>query len=87
MEGQFVTQSVCGMELNAMKTNKGRRFFIKMTHIIIVIALICAFLTGVLMHPLEEMMLIKILHKLASALLMLGVVVHVIQHNNKYNND
>lgn len=46
-------------------------------------ALAVVFVTGMLLHPLHGMMVIKILHKLFSVLLAVGMIVHVVQHRDR----
>lgn len=41
------------------------------------------FLSGILLHPLQGVFAIKILHKLSSVLLVIGMIVHVVQHKKK----
>lgn len=41
------------------------------------------FLTGILLHPLHEMLILKIIHKLSAVLFVLGVIAHIIQHKKK----
>lgn len=41
------------------------------------------FLTGMLLHPLQGMLVLKILHKLAAVLFVLGIIVHMVQHRKR----
>lgn len=43
-------------------------------------ALIVLFVTGMLLHPLQGVLVLQILHKLSAVLLILGIIGHVIQH-------
>lgn len=38
------------------------------------------FLTGFLLHPLHDVLALKILHKLSAVLFVLGVIAHILQH-------
>lgn len=49
----------------------------------LMVALATVFVTGILLHPLQGILLIKILHKLSSVFLITGMVVHVVQHKEK----
>ena len=40
-------------------------------------------LSGILLHPLMEVAAIKLLHKMSSVLLVIGMIVHVIQHRKR----
>lgn len=47
----------------------------------ILIALLAILLiTGILLHPLHQVLVLKILHKLSAVLFVFGVIVHIIQH-------
>lgn len=37
-------------------------------------------LTGILLHPLHEMVILKIIHKLSAAFLVIGIIIHMVQH-------
>ena len=43
-------------------------------------ALAVLLFTGMLLHPLQDMLLIKMLHKLSAVFLTSGIIVHVVQH-------
>lgn len=38
------------------------------------------FLTGILLHPLHELLVLKIIHKLSAVLLVLCIIAHIVQH-------
>lgn len=38
------------------------------------------FLTGILLHPLHEILVLKIIHKLSAVLFVLGIITHIVQH-------
>lgn len=50
---------------------------------VLIISLAFIFVTGVLLHPLKSIMLIKILHKLASVVFCIATIWHVVQHKKK----
>lgn len=37
-------------------------------------------LTGILLHPLHEVLALKIIHKLSAVLFVLGLIAHMVQH-------
>lgn len=41
------------------------------------------FVTGILLHPMREVLALKIVHKLAAVLFVIGIIVHIIQHRRK----
>lgn len=53
----------------------------------LMVALAVVFATGMLLHPLQGMIAIRLLHKLSSVLLVAGMIVHVIQHNGEKVHD
>lgn len=36
--------------------------------------------TGILLHPLHEVLLLKIIHKLSAVLFVIGIIIHMVQH-------
>lgn len=36
--------------------------------------------TGILLHPLHEVMMLKITHKLSAVLFVIGIIIHLVQH-------
>ena len=38
------------------------------------------FVTGMLLHPMQGVFIIKLLHKLSAIVFILGTVAHVVQH-------
>lgn len=50
---------------------------------IIVGALVVLVITGILLHPLHEMLIMKILHKLAAVCFVLGMIAHFVQHRKR----
>lgn len=49
----------------------------------LLIILAVVFVSGVLLHPFSGVLAIKILHKLSSLLLVVGVMVHILQHRSR----
>lgn len=43
-------------------------------------ALVVLFVTGMLLHPLQGMLAIKLVHKLAAIVFVLGIIGHIVQH-------
>lgn len=41
------------------------------------------FLTGLLLHPLHDILALKIIHKLSAVLFVLGVIAHIVQHKKQ----
>lgn len=61
---------------------KHRTISIQAVDWLLMAALAILFVTGILLHPLHGVLLIKILHKLSAVLFVLGVVVHTVQHRS-----
>lgn len=59
---------------------KYKTFSIRCVDYVLMVSFAVAFLTGVLLHPLHGVLLIKILHKLSAFFLVLGMIWHLIQH-------
>lgn len=47
---------------------------------VLMVSMVVLFLTGMLLHPLQGMPVLKILHELAAVLFLLGIIVHIVQH-------
>lgn len=52
----------------------------RLTDWVIIGTLAVLVITGILLHPLHGMLVIKILHKLAAVCFVIGMVAHIIQH-------
>lgn len=50
---------------------------------ILIAALLILFVTGILMHPLQGILVLKILHKLSAVVFVLGIIGHIIQHRRE----
>lgn len=42
--------------------------------------LVILFVSGMLLHPLHELLVLKIIHKVSAVLFVLGVIAHIVQH-------
>lgn len=62
---------------------KGKKLPIRLVDWGLFGVLATVFLTGMMLHPLQGVLLIKVLHKLSSVLLVLGMIVHVVQHKKR----
>lgn len=47
---------------------------------VLLVSLTVLFVTGMLLHPLQGVLVVKILHKLAAIVFVLGIIGHVVQH-------
>lgn len=47
-------------------------------------AMIVLFATGMLLHPLQNVLILKILHKLSAVVFVLGIIGHVLQHRTSF---
>ncbi|MGN0250299.1 MAG: hypothetical protein ACI4EH_02880 [Oliverpabstia sp.] len=59
---------------------KHKRTSIQAVDWLMIATLTVLIITGVLLHPLADVIFLKILHKLASVLLVLGILGHILQH-------
>lgn len=60
-----------------MKYNKNS---IRVVDWVLMVSLAVLFLTGILLHPLQGISALKILHELAAVFFLLGIIVHMVQH-------
>lgn len=42
--------------------------------------LVILLLTGILLHPLHGMLILKIIHRLSAVFLVIGIIIHMVQH-------
>lgn len=68
------------MDKKTGNSNKRKR---QITNMVMTISLIVVMASGILLHPLRGVGLIKILHALSSLTLTAGIVVHVLQHRGR----
>lgn len=66
-----------------MKKMKYKKASIRKVDIMLMASLAVLVLTGILLHPLQGMLLLKILHKLSAVLFVIGMIVHVLQHRKE----
>lgn len=67
-----------------MKMNQKKdKLSVRLVNKILLADLIVVFLSGILLQIFQEVLGIRIFHKLSSTVLVLGVIVHVIQHKKK----
>lgn len=62
------------------KTMKYRKTSFKAVDILLIVVLALLVITGVLAHPLHDVMAVKIVHKLCAVLFVIGIIVHAAQH-------
>lgn len=62
---------------------KKKKRYVRLVDRMILIALAVMVLSGILLHPLQGLLAIKILHKISSVFLVVGVIVHVAQHRKE----
>lgn len=60
-----------------------RKVSIQMVDKILMAAFAAVILTGILLHPLQDMLILKILHKLSAVIFVVGIIVHMVQHSSK----
>lgn len=65
------------------KKMKYREMMIKVIDWFEIIMLILLIVTGILLHPLQGVMFVKIVHKLAAVLFLIGMLWHMWQHRAK----
>lgn len=53
---------------------------VRLVNHMLLVMLLVVFISGILLHPFQGVLIIKMVHKLSSVLLVVGVIVHVMQH-------
>lgn len=71
-----------------MKKNRKREWLcqkvsVQFVNRILLAALVVVFFSGILLHPLQQVFAIKMIHKVSSVILVIGVIVHIIQHRKR----
>lgn len=71
-----------------MKKNRKREWLCQKASVrfvdrILLAALVVVFFSGILLHPLQQVFAIKMIHKVSSVILVIGVIVHIIQHRKR----
>lgn len=59
---------------------KYKQASVQMVDRILFLALAVVFVSGILLHPLQGVLIIRILHKVSSVIFALGMIIHVLQH-------
>lgn len=72
----MIVVHVC-RQIGKLKYMKGS---VQLVDKMLLTALAVTALSGILLHPLQEMLAIVILHKLSSILFVVATIVHVVQH-------
>lgn len=78
--GVLLTVTVVGHLCKQMAKMKYRNPAIRVVDQILLAATIVMFVTGLLSHPMQGMLVIKLLHKLSAIVFILGTIAHVVQH-------
>lgn len=60
--------------------------YARLVNIVLSIALAAAFLSGILLQVFSGMTVFQVMHNLSSVILVLGVILHVIQHKKQRRN-
>lgn len=63
-----------------MKKMKYRKSSIQIIDIVLMVAMAALFVTGMLLHPLQGVLALKIIHKLAAVIFVLCIIGHIVQH-------
>lgn len=64
----------------AWKIMEYRKASFKAVDILLIVVLALLVVTGVLAHPLHDVLAVRIIHKLCAALFVIGIIVHAAQH-------
>lgn len=78
--GVLLTVTVVGHLCKQMVKMKYRKPAIRWVDEILLAATVVMFVTGMLLHPMQGVFIIKLLHKLSAIVFILGTVAHVVQH-------
>lgn len=66
-----------------MKKMPYRKAQIKVMDWVLILSLAVLFVSGMLLHPLQGVLALKIVHKLAAVIFVLGIIGHIVQHRRK----
>lgn len=66
-----------------MKKMPYRKALIGVMDWVLIISLAVLFVSGMLLHPMQGVLAVKIAHKLAAVIFVLGIIGHIIQHRRK----
>lgn len=72
----MVAVHVC-RHIGKLKHKKGS---VRITDLVMLVAMAVVFFSGMLLHPLQGSLVILIIHKMASVIFVIGMIVHVVQH-------
>ena len=62
------------------KKTPNRQRFIRLVNGLLMGTLAVLIVSGILLHPLHDVLAVKILHELSAVLFILGVILHIVQH-------
>ena len=66
-----------------MPKMKYKNRHIRLVDRILLISLAILLITGILVHPLHDILLIRLLHKLSAVIFVPGLMIHIVQHAKK----
>lgn len=66
-----------------MKKMKHQKLPIRVVDQILIAATLVMVFSGIMMHPLHGVMLLKILHKLSAVVFVVGIIIHMVQHKER----
>lgn len=69
-----------GMQMKKMRYKK---MHVRVVDWVLMASLAVLLVTGMLLHPMQGVLVLKIVHKLAAVLFVLGIIGHIIQHRRK----
>lgn len=59
---------------------KYRKAAVRIIDWALIVLLAVLFISGILLHPLQDVLALKIIHKLSAVLFVLGILAHMVQH-------
>lgn len=72
---------IIAVHMNRLKgTWKYRKTSIKVLDIVLIVVMVLLVLSGILAHPLHDVLAVKIVHKLCAVLFVIGILIHGFQH-------
>lgn len=66
-----------------MKKMKHQKLPIRVVDQILIAATLVMVFSGIMLHPLHGVMLLKILHKLSAVVFVVGIIIHMVQHKER----
>lgn len=79
--GVLLTVTVVGHLCKQMAKMKYRKKEIRWIDEMLLAAMAVMFITGIMLHPMQGVFAIRLLHKLSAIVFVLGTIAHVLQHN------